>query len=725
MAPSTFKKPYDRALPFTRVDSPSSTKSPPDGKVVRRKLDGDGHTRGTRHEDDFVVRSLLDLIRKRVTAIVPSWVPTLSADAGDEVLNDQELQGVLVKSFQTWTDTPVFQWHRWYDWNFHVIPDDEFDWLRGAGNGPGAATGTIDDGSSQFTVPGKVMELEWDTGCMSKAGIPESAGGRPGPMFIGGLQQKEWAWPMAGHRFWARGRSIYDGGHEGKDGPTKGKCRAELHPCRAIAWARYEAFKFKEHDKCTPAVQFMFFTSKFGTPIDHPDIKPKDGNPYVFIVDLPLAPADPHDADIADSEHVKMNTVFLRELELVKDFDRQRYNATLRADVPPAEVDPIVELLDLPKDFKGDRRQRQAQITIPLAALAGDAYGVLISLGWRDFSGMAAKRVKKCKVTLNQLTQHKLGATAEPNWRVKFGVNGRWFQFDFAGMDDKEQVRSFNGASAEIFLEVGDRLEFSAHGTVIRPVDVIFTGGEIRVPVLASIPVIGRLFRFHPTDGTDRSRTLFIGDRDIADEEAPDPNIAAKIIGNFVATPLDILSLFLDAIAGGQGPTGTLGRRPVVWTQDVDKRPPLPTDGPTISRMYPVQRAVLRRAVQMMADTWSLQNRALGIIDGRPIGILDSDPATKPSSFDQDAKFERSVIAERPPRDANGVPIGPGPGNPYVVCQQDVGKGPMKLTLTAYETWELGETAELVERPHAEAQFADKEEWKDYHLDLTIEVTEQ
>src|SRR5882672_10449874 len=52
--------------------------------------------------------------------MVPSWVDVVKEPGGPE----REVEGTLVRSFQTWTDVPLLQWHRWYDWNFHVSPSD-------------------------------------------------------------------------------------------------------------------------------------------------------------------------------------------------------------------------------------------------------------------------------------------------------------------------------------------------------------------------------------------------------------------------------------------------------------------------------------------------------------------------------------------------------------------------------------------------------------------------
>src|SRR4051794_2790520 len=149
---------------FIRVGSPSSKTQP--------FLTGQGHDRsGTRHEDDFPASFLLDLLMRKTILLAPSWAKTEVAPKSNAVVAEraaeQELFGTLGRSFQTWTDAPGIQWHRWYDWNFHVEPAPNFDWLRGAAN----RIEQNRSGAAQL-IKG-AMECEWDTGAFGD--------GRPGP----------------------------------------------------------------------------------------------------------------------------------------------------------------------------------------------------------------------------------------------------------------------------------------------------------------------------------------------------------------------------------------------------------------------------------------------------------------------------------------------------------------------------------------------------------------
>ena len=134
------------------------------------------------------------------------------------------------------------------------------------------------------------MECEWDCGAFgdydySSAHGKQASPGQPGPMF-----EKDWAWPMAGQNVWIAGRWIYDCGHASSDektGSNPGLMRSELHPCKAVATARWEAVKFDQNDYHAPAIQFMFFACTQGGYKDFPTIADHD---YEFIVDLPEAP---------------------------------------------------------------------------------------------------------------------------------------------------------------------------------------------------------------------------------------------------------------------------------------------------------------------------------------------------------------------------------------------------------------------------------------------------
>ena len=230
------EKPVDRERPFHRINSPTMGKG--------TKATGRGYDCGCRVNDDIPTNSLFEdffnLIGKdlrKLIRTVPSWVPV--RDQALRVVNEpQELEGVLIRSFQTWTDFPMFQWHRWYDWNFIVIPSPACTYLKGGANTP-TKIPDGDDKKAGFTQPAirdfnesgavtgaATMECEFDCGLFGSRFTDKRTPPSFGPMF-----EADWAWPMAGQLLWARGKWIYDCGHPTSDvktGPNAGLARSEL-----------------------------------------------------------------------------------------------------------------------------------------------------------------------------------------------------------------------------------------------------------------------------------------------------------------------------------------------------------------------------------------------------------------------------------------------------------------------------------------------------------------
>ena len=273
------EKDWDRLNPFARLASPSRDPS-------RARASGRGFERGA-HSTRFAPTTFrdgpFDALAGDLMRSIPGWV---SVEQQDRV---EELEGKLDRSFQTWTDYPPVQWHRWYDWNFHIVPDEGYTYLRGRGNHD-EPTDPFDkeDLENERRRRGRrpvssaeSMECEWDAG---------SFGRNPGFMFGGGVP-----WPMSGQRVWLAGRWIYDCGHSTNDsvpeGADQGLMRSELHPLKAIAFAWWEAERFEENgDLFVPAIKFQFFMSRLGGYTDFPVINDGDanGNDYEFIVSLAL-----------------------------------------------------------------------------------------------------------------------------------------------------------------------------------------------------------------------------------------------------------------------------------------------------------------------------------------------------------------------------------------------------------------------------------------------------
>ena len=637
------KKPWNKDQPFQRVNSPSF--KPPQGPRARAVLDGDGHTRGTRRPDDFVVRSPLDLIaRKQLIRLTPSWTTTMGTTEADA---EHEIFGKLKRSFQTWTDAPPGQWHRWYDWNFHVVPEEPFAWLRGPANEdvPQKATpaehslipfkdlinGTI-FGPARNVVPGHAMECEWDTGAI---------GSRPGGMF-----GNDWSIPMTGEYVWIAGRSIYDGGHEheqkNEDGTKTFLCRSELHPCKAVASARWEAFQFAQNSHVVPAIKFMFLTHRMGGFVDFDSLRPKDGKDYEFIVDLPEMPdvERPLSVAVGHTPEFPHNTIVLRKLDEPLVFADFAPFANATGNGPPTSgFRPEVILLDAADETKP--RQRQAKVRIPLLELLKahpdtDYYGVILWMGWPDPDRSQGKKVKKVTVNFTNLRKGVIDHdTFAEEWRFKAGVNGRWFQWEMNSMHNDTDHPLPLPFPIVFWLHEDSAVVVSAHGAELDLVDDVY----------------------------DSPRTIQVSQTDIDSEQRPPVRIPPR------GTP-DGNSL------AGQA-------RDVVWNTDVDVRPP--ANGQTsTTHSHPVQRAVVRRLFSTLFSTFNDQNDPLGLVD-------------------------------------------PGYGSPIENAQNPLfikGKDNTteEISLLGLETWEKGDTAELLERPRDEPILA---EWVDYILKYTVTVEPQ
>ncbi len=613
------EKKWDKERPFIRINSPSATSG--------RRLDGKGHAQGTRRQEDFQPQnSLLDvLVISQLIALTPSWAKTDNqADtlAERELNAEQEVFGQLKRSFQTWTDAPPLPWHTWYDWNFHVEPESEYAHLRGMGNedqvkqvgpedeailnapntpiGGAGGIGNVErrakreDAKREALVQGRTMELEWDCGAF---------GSVPGAMF-----GRDLAWPMTDWFVWVAGRSIYDGGHEsegeeaqspeeireqaqrvGRGGtrlPSKPKTdnankttRSELHPCKAVATARWEAHKFSGTDHFVPAIQFMFFSSKRGGYKDFSTLKPK-GKDYEFIVDLPPPSGAflPLEVPIGKTPDFPFNRVVLRQEPLV-DFTFEPF---LTLDGPPGmrnvsrrspDLDPPLKLptleqmqqfaprVELLPEKPGKPHERQAKVTIPITAFADahpdlDSYGVIVSIGWFDPDKRQGKDVFKCTVKLKEFEKGVIDHdTFREEWRFKVGVNGRWFHHQFEGLSSNS-VRALDH-EVVLHLHKDDLISITSHGAEVDLVDDVYAK-------------------------TDRSIT--ISDRDINTVDLTDPSVG-----------------------------GSTQQRDIDWDRDVDghRRP----DGVARAGSSPVQRAICRKLFSLMFSTFNDQNDPLGIID--------------------------------------------------------------------------------------------------------------
>ena len=479
----------------------------------RAAIDGRGFAAGCRAKQDFpdgvnVIVNNIVTKGQAVVRAVPNWVGVPEGNeglgnlAGELTQRPMEIQGILVRSFQTWTDFPAYQWHRWFDWNFHLEASIGYQFLRGRGN---------DEQPGQEKPPPNTepvgtedsIECEWDCGGFGK---------RPGPLFNShevdparrarvqvGEAADNWSWPMTGQYIWLAGRWIYDCGHSNPpDDKQKGLMRTELHPCKCMASARWGAFNFEENGGTfTPAIEFVFFAHRIGAYKNWSTLNDHD---YEFIVDLPPLDNKPLVWDIGRTPENPLNTGVLREPHLLMHFDFELFDSAATVDnknVPFARrnaVKPIVE----PIKVEG-QPVRQVKVKIPMTALppTTDIYGVRLWLGWLDPDKSQARRVREVVVTLDRIVvgnQTHDDADENPlldllgevpiigifgrlknldaEWQIRVGVNNHWIQTPV--IEDVQTgsilTNGIRGKTFRLHLPEGDELKISAHGAEQDPV---------------------------------------------------------------------------------------------------------------------------------------------------------------------------------------------------------------------------------------------------------------
>ena len=486
---TNFSKPVDPDRPFHRVNSPVFS-------VTRTRADGKGFSCGCHSPDQYnpaTLEVILDVVAHFILPIVgfigvaltntafrtavrgnPAVVPVDRTDLtpngyskfreSERIQNhpdrEMEVEGVLWRSFQTQTDIPLAQWHIWYDWNFHIVPARGYEFVRGAGNDSNEQPPS----GSKFVVDAPSMECEWDCGAFHS--MPATTR-EPGPMFHQHFKN-DWAWPMTGQYFWCSGRWIYDCGHASGlslSGPNEGKMRSELHPCKAIATARREAFRFKENeDHWTPAIQFMFFASRFGGYMDFEDLGTRD---YEFIIDLP--PLDPpsNTYSVGHTPEFPLNTLELRS-KLLHSFDTSAF-VNAKGDI--GGVTPVLTILPA----EPGAPPKQAKVKIPLTNLRGkdkSSYGVILSLGWFDFDGTLAARVKEVEVIFDRIQMED-----DDEYQIKIGVNGRWTALVNRTDEDDRFIRDIKiGRSVKVHLDLDHILSISVHGMKLNAVGRLMNG---------------------------------------------------------------------------------------------------------------------------------------------------------------------------------------------------------------------------------------------------------
>lgn len=433
-------------------------------------------------------RVLTTFVVSGLARVVPAWIlvePHAVAPNFKQFFEPnaafQEVEGKLIRSFQTWTDFPVAQWHQWYDWNFHVEPAVGYRHLPGPANkleGLGGKTPVVKGASN-------TMECEWDTGAFSKV-----------QNFEPSMFRADWSWPMAGDFVWIAGRWIYDCGHAAIDPKTGAEefVRTELHPCAAVASARWEGVEFKSDlteiiwppgsdEKATfrpakdtpavPGIRFMFFASRKGGYKNFSSL----ANPnsvfeknYRFIVDVPSFDAQNRTAAIGATPENAENTLVSPNPLLLASFSFDAFSNNVNGKFQ--KKDPVITVIE-----RGPGQlPNQVIVEIPIDQLDADtdAYGVIISLGWHDNANVLAKRVMKCDVniaSIDLISRALLGGGLP--FILRIGVNGRWFRKEFPSLGPS--LRTINHRFS-FFLPLdqptsaGADIKVNAHGKIVKRV---------------------------------------------------------------------------------------------------------------------------------------------------------------------------------------------------------------------------------------------------------------
>jgi hypothetical protein len=419
------------------------------------------------------------------------------------------VEGEMAHSFQTWTDVPVYQYHQYFDWNFYIKPRDGYRHVASW-----ASVYLPENAPADTPPPVPEMECEWDTGAFS--GPPGQAStsdadlvGASPTVEAAMFRDVDLAWPMTGQPVWVAGRWVFDCGHgnpvtgrEDRD-VTSQRMRLELHPVKAVASARFEGVRFSENqDLYVPGVRFMFFASAFGGYYKLPHVGQKD---YTFVVDLPLHtdharltfsvedhPAFPDCKVLVGSSNTSHETlapgqrtpVSGRGTRLLVRIDTAPYELTMRG--RKSTVHPKIEPLYA---ADGTLVNNQVKVTIPLTGdTNAEAYGVIIELGWLDNQDFTeASKVKRYAVTFHEARKlatydHNtpgdiplpLADVFTEEWRLRFGVNGRWAQTAMTEVSRKGGPISLSDKLFVVHLRPEDPLSINCHGTEHDAVEDIF-----------------------------------------------------------------------------------------------------------------------------------------------------------------------------------------------------------------------------------------------------------
>ncbi len=555
------------------------------------------------------LKSLLEFLGEKIDALlvdslvrsIPAWVPVFRILPRANQLIEAEVEGVLVRSHQRHDGIPYSQWHLWYDWTFLVSPVGNTAGLMGEGNrrrDKDDADLKDDQAKSRAldarryergwmplgAVLNQTIQCEWDLGAIGLT--------PPGPFLNSGAMAIDWGWPMAGQFFWASGRNVYDCSHatsDDKTGSNAGLHLNQLHPIKALATHRWEGFLFKENRQAVPAAQFMLFASKAkasGGPFKFDSISDLD---YEFVVQLPpgggVASDDPY--SIGSTDRDKLNTVDIGR-RLLMDFSMKPFtDAKLHNPVKEFVFTPVVTPL-LVKD--GDGTPTHVRIRFPLTtalSAAIDNFGLIVSLGWHDPSGVLAKKVHRVTVTFTRVDIFDAKDNTKAQWRFNFGANGRWFQREFQ-VAIKTGVEKFVDATVVMFLSEDDVIQVASHG-----LEEDGTGAEYRLPDNNPDPTVPD--KDEPKSNFDAFMQRFINSRKLRFSKNVEVPTGVAKDGSVTTEKLDL------PFVGD----------PVDWNADMDQPLNQRDSEPVRARASEVARALFLRNARIAFDA----NDVLGLVD--------------------------------------------------------------------------------------------------------------
>jgi hypothetical protein len=450
-----------------------------------------------------IAQSIEGALFDRYMRVIPAWVPVGRVKYGPRFVYDEqpaspretqveeerEVEGLVTASYQHSNSLPNTQWSHYWHWAFHVRPLPGYRHLIGRGNrrhpnelkdvGTDESRGKLRE---MLHIYGQVdqnvdagrdigaIECLWDVGGMSQ---PRGDGGTDGVMFHGNFP----FWPQTGDHIWTVGRFSYDCARAivdaGEFMPTM------INPCKALAVARFESFKFPENAGGVPAVRFFFLATTEGGYFDFRHVVDRegklhheqdgtraDGTPkfkginlrdrdYEFIIDLPPTDEKRGVYPIGRTTDFMTNTLVMRPRLLAQfrfaPFETKNPTQDRPADRPPWGSDIFFHQIDVPDgttvDPKRDIRPRveiiqpsdpseaprQVRVKVPLSALPPlpgetadrhEVYGVELALGWYDPVGTEAAKLTKVVVDIKNLRFHGVHSTNTAHFKAC--VNGQW-----------------------------------------------------------------------------------------------------------------------------------------------------------------------------------------------------------------------------------------------------------------------------------------------------------